>query len=51
MNGFKFDSHTEEKTVELFALNIMKAGDLLKVLWIRRSYLHGAELKVLFPII
>ena len=27
MNGFKFDSHTEEKTVELFALNIMKAGD------------------------
>ena len=27
MNGFKFDSHTEEKTVELFALNIIKAGD------------------------
>ena len=28
MNGLKFDSHTEEKTVELFALNIMKAGEL-----------------------
>ncbi len=27
MNGFKFDSHTEEKTVELFALNIIKAGE------------------------
>ena len=27
MNGLKFDSHTEEKAVELFALNIMKAGD------------------------
>ena len=27
MNGLKFDSHTEEKTVELFAANIMKAGD------------------------
>ncbi len=28
MNGLKFDSHNEEKTVELFALNIMKAGEL-----------------------
>ena len=27
MNGLKFDSHTEEKTVELFAANIMKAGE------------------------
>ncbi len=27
MNGFKFDSHTEEKAVELFAMNIMKAGE------------------------
>ena len=27
MNGLKFDSHTEEKAVELFAINIMKAGD------------------------
>ncbi len=27
MNGLKFDSHTEEKAVELFAVNIMKAGD------------------------
>ena len=27
MNGLSFDSHTEEKTVELFALNIMKAGE------------------------
>ena len=27
MNGLKFDSHMEEKTVELFALNIMKAGE------------------------
>ena len=27
MNGLSFDSHVEEKTVELFALNIMKAGD------------------------
>ncbi len=27
MNGLKFDSHTEEKAVELFAANIMKAGD------------------------
>ena len=27
MNGLKFDSHTEEKTVELFAMNIMKAGE------------------------
>ena len=27
MNGLKFDSHNEEKAVELFAVNIMKAGD------------------------
>ena len=27
MNGLKFDSHNEEKTVELFALNIMNAGE------------------------
>ncbi len=27
MNGLKFDSHTEEKAVELFAINIMKAGE------------------------
>ena len=27
MNGLNFDSHIEEKTVELFALNIMKAGE------------------------
>jgi glucosyl-3-phosphoglycerate synthase len=27
MNGLSFDSHIEEKTVELFALNIMKAGE------------------------
>ena len=27
MNGLKFDSHTEEKAVELFAENIMKAGE------------------------
>ena len=27
MNGLTFDSHIEEKTVELFALNIMKAGE------------------------
>ncbi len=27
MNGLKFDSHMEERTVELFALNIMKAGE------------------------
>ncbi len=27
MNGLKFDSHTEEKAVELFAANIMKAGE------------------------
>ena len=27
MNGLKFDSHMEEKAVELFALNIMKAGE------------------------
>ena len=27
MNGLKFDSHTEEEAVELFAINIMKAGD------------------------
>ena len=27
MNGLKFDSHTEERAVELFALNIMKAGE------------------------
>ncbi len=27
MNGLKFDSHSEEKAVELFALNIMKAGE------------------------
>ena len=27
MNGLKFDSHTEEKAVELFAVNIMKAGE------------------------
>ena len=27
MNGLKYDSHLEEKAVELFALNIMKAGE------------------------
>ena len=27
MNGLKYDSHVEEKAVELFALNIMKAGE------------------------
>ena len=27
MNGLKFDSHNEEEAVELFAINIMKAGD------------------------
>ena len=27
MNGLKLDTHTEEKTVELFARNIMKAGE------------------------
>ena len=27
MNGLKFDSHSEEEAVELFAINIMKAGD------------------------
>ena len=27
MNGLQFDSHTEEKAVELFAENIMKAGE------------------------
>ena len=27
MNGLKFDSHTEEKAVELFTANIMKAGE------------------------
>ena len=27
INGLKFDSHTEEEAVELFAINIMKAGD------------------------
>ncbi len=27
MNGLKLDTHTEEKTVELFASNIMKAGE------------------------
>ena len=27
MNGLKFDSHLEEKAVELFAINIMKAGE------------------------
>ena len=27
MNGLKLDSHTEEKAVELFAINIMKAGE------------------------
>ena len=27
MNGLKFDSHIEERAVELFTLNIMKAGE------------------------
>ena len=27
MNGLKFDSHKEEEAVELFAVNIMKAGE------------------------
>ena len=27
MNGLKFDSHSEEEAVELFAINIMKAGE------------------------
>ena len=27
MNGLEFDSHTEEQAVELFAMNIMKAGE------------------------
>jgi glucosyl-3-phosphoglycerate synthase len=26
MNGLKLDVHSEEKAVEMFALNIMKAG-------------------------
>jgi len=30
MNGLKFDSHTEEKAVELFAINIRKAEEALK---------------------
>ena len=35
MNGLKFDSHTEEKAVELFAMNIMKVGKhLFLILWI-----------------
>ena len=28
MNGLKFD-HTEEQAVELFAMNIMKAGNTI----------------------
>ena len=27
MNGLKLDIHSEEKAVELFASNIMKAGE------------------------
>ena len=27
MNGLSFDRHSEEKAVELFAFNIMKAGE------------------------
>ena len=27
MNGLKFDSHTEEKAVELFSSNIIRAGE------------------------
>ena len=27
MNGLKFDSHSEEKGVELFSKNIIKAGE------------------------
>ena len=27
MNGLKFDSHSEEKAVELFSKNIIKAGE------------------------
>ena len=27
MNGLKFDSHIEEKAVELFSKNIIKAGE------------------------
>ena len=29
MNGLKYDSHMEEKAVELFALNIMKAVTII----------------------
>ena len=30
MNGLKFDRHTEEEAVELFAANVVKAGDLFR---------------------
>ena len=30
MNGLKFDRHAEEKAVELFAANVVKAGDLYR---------------------
>ena len=49
MNGLKYDSHMEEKAVELFALNIMKAGEsFLKTQWILHLYQLGAELTVQF---
>ena len=49
MNGLKFDSHSEEKAVELFSKNIIKAGEdfYLKMLHL---YQLGVELKVLYLI-
>ena len=43
MNGLKFDS-SEEKAVEMFAINIMKAGeDFILNQWIYPLYLLGVK--------
>ena len=48
MNGLKFDSHTEEKAVELFAANIMKAGEAFyQNQWTHLLFQHGVELSAI----
>ena len=44
MNGLDFDTHAEEQAVELFATNILEAGNSFSsVLWMHLSCRHGRE--------
>ena len=52
MNGLKIDRHSEEAAVELFASNIMDAGELfLKTPWRPPFSLHGVGFIPLFQIL